>query len=162
MFLTQRLTRIKSDTRALGVYHRLCTERKKNQSRRYEHGVSSPVTRKITLGLGALFGDTWCNTRLIRHASQESVSLVIRSPAESLEPHRPDPPDSRTSRPTPPPVEGQSDKRQLHPSVYLPYSIVFFFLVVPLTHPGLRTLSSALVRMTPRRENETRPSRLLT
>jgi len=146
---------------------------KRKRTNHEDTSTESLVTshsRKITFPLFGTHFDLTLDATLVRYSSRYASrkSLSLRNPfsrAESLEPHR-RPPDntSRTSRPARPLVDGQSDRRQLHPSQYpppfCPRSVSF--LMVPLTHPGLRTLSSARVRMTPRRENETRPSRLLT
>lgn len=126
-------------------------------------------SRGISLGDSEHFGDTRSNTRFVRHAIPKSVFLVIRSAAESLELHRYRS-DSELVRRRHVRyfLERPDDKRRLR------FFFFFFpypsFLSFPLSSfrgstgapEPLRTLSFALVRMTSRRENETRPSRLLT
>jgi len=104
------------------------------------------------------------NTRSIRRAISKSALLVIRSPAESLESHG-------VNLMAGPMChvqylllsKGRVVKRQLRFSLYPP-SLSFppSSFRGSTDAPGSRTLSSVLVRMTSRRENKTRPSRLLT
>lgn len=150
------------DTRALGVHNRL--HKKKTITTMWARSLLQSHEEdhfEIRNTLVTLEGNTWS----IRRAISKSAPLVIRSPAESLEFH---------------PMsiwwharclqlqclllsKGRVVKRRLLFSQYPPpLSFLPFSFRGSTDAPGSRTLSSAFVRMTSRRENETRPSRLLT